>query len=239
MISKQDCIALIDLTTLSEDDNDERVLSLCRQAITLHGPVAAVCIFPPFVKTAVATLRGTGIHVATVANFPTGDVKLIDVLERIAAAIQDGADEIDVVLPYRDFMAGDTEGVRHFMTRCREVCTDVTLKVILESGEFSDLRQLRRAADLCIEVGVDFLKTSTGKTHTGATLPAAEVILQAIHDSRKPVGFKASGGIRTWAHAEAYLTMAESMMGAHWISPRTFRFGASSLLNDLMEENHG
>lgn len=233
-MTPQHCIGLLDLTTLSDTDTDDSVRALCAKAHGMHGSVAAVCLYPQFVKTAKAALAGTNIKVATVANFPTGKDNPSAVLVAIQTAIADGADEIDVVLPYESFVLGHLPHVSQFIEACKTQCGDTTLKVILESGILPSEGIVAAASQLCIDAGANFLKTSTGKVPIGATLDAAEAMLNTIKQNKKPVGFKASGGIRTWDDAQKYLALAEKIMGKDWVTPKTFRFGASSLLGDLV-----
>ncbi|HYD30778.1 MAG TPA: deoxyribose-phosphate aldolase [Azospirillaceae bacterium] len=232
-------IPLIDLTSLNDGDTAGIVASLCRRAVTPKGRVAAVCVWPRFVAQAKADLSGTGVKVATVVNFPSGAADAVAVAAETAQAVGDGADEIDMVLPYRRFLAGDRATAGAVLKDCRNACGGARLKVILESGAFTEAAELRAAADLAIAAGADFLKTSTGKIATGATLEAAAVMLEAIRASGCPVGFKASGGIREVGPAARYLDLADRLMGAGWATPRTFRFGASGLLDALVASDRG
>lgn len=229
-------IGLLDLTDLGDDTNADAAAALCERARS--ASVAAVCVWPRFVALCVDTLEGSGVRVATVVNFPSGDEALGDVLAMTSATLVDGADEIDVVLPYRAWLAGDVQTAGDVLDGVRDLASSGSdpgaLKVIIESGELPHRAAIDRATHFAIAHGADFVKTSTGKTPVSATLDAAETILEAIDVSGSPVGFKASGGIRTLADARAYLELAEELMGAGWISPTTFRFGASSLLDDLL-----
>lgn len=228
-------LALLDLTSLNDDDTKEGVRTLCARAVTPAGPVAAVCVWPRFVKTARAALKGTPVKVATVVNFPAGDSAAAAVAEETRAAIADGADEIDVVLPYRAFIDGERTRPLNLLRACREACGEgVVMKVILESGAFPDPDLLSWAARDAIAAGADYLKTSTGKIRPAATLEAAALMLEAIGQSKRPVGFKASGGIRDTAAAAAYLHLADSLRGPKWATPATVRFGASGLLDALL-----
>lgn len=228
-------VGLLDLTSLNDDDSDATVRALCARAVTPVGPVAAVCVWPRFVKTARKALKRKDVRVATVVNFPTGEADAAAVAEETRGAIKDGAQEIDVVLPYRAFIDGARTQPMNVVRACAEVCgKTVTMKVILESGAFGDPELLTWAARDSIAAGAGFLKTSTGKTQPAATLEAAALLLNTIFESGKPVGFKASGGIRAADEAAAYLTLADQVMGADWATPATFRFGASSLLDSLL-----
>lgn len=175
------------------------------------------------------------MKIATVVNFPSGDLAVADVIAETRQAIADGADEIDLVIPYRAFLSGDEAAVTEMVTAVKAACTSpVILKTILETGEIKDAALIRKASDLAIAAGSDFIKTSTGKVAVNATLAAAEIMLTAINESGKPVGFKPAGGVRTVGDAEAYLALAASILGEGWATPKTFRFGASGLLGDIL-----
>ncbi|MGE4534462.1 deoxyribose-phosphate aldolase [Halomonas sp.] len=231
-------LALMDLTSLNDDDSDRSIESLCRRARTPAGTPAAVCVYPAFVTTARRTLKALDlegkVRIATVTNFPHGGDDIMAAARESREAVAAGANEVDVVFPYRALLAGDEETGRELVACCHQACGDATLKVILETGELKDPALIRRAAELAIEGGADFLKTSTGKVAVNATLEAAEILLEAIRASGRDVGFKAAGGVRTTEDAQAYLALAERVMGASWITPEHFRFGASGLLDDLL-----
>ncbi|MEA1938081.1 MAG: deoxyribose-phosphate aldolase, partial [Pseudomonadota bacterium] len=201
------------------------------------GPVAAVCIWPRFVEISSKMLAGTGIKVATVVNFPCGGTDAAKAADETKEAISRGAAEIDVVLPYRAFMTGDESTARTVLTECKKACADkARLKVILESGSFDDPIKLSEASHLALDAGADFLKTSTGKAGTGATLEAARIMMTAIKNSGVKCGFKASGGVRDSLAAARFLALAEAIMGKGWATPDTFRFGASGLLDTLLSD---
>lgn len=228
-------LSLLDLTDLGERCTDDDVRRLCSRAVTPHGAVAAVCVWPRFVHTAVGALTGSGVKVATVVNFPSGDESLDDVVAATRSAIADGADEIDLVLPYRAFLAGDTGRVASVLDGVRDAVVDPRcLKVILETGELGTTERIEAAARVAIEHGADFVKTSTGKTATSATPMAAAAMLRVIADSERPVGIKPSGGIRTVSDAATYLQLADQVMGESWATPDTFRLGASGLLDAIL-----
>lgn len=230
-------LPLIDLTSLNDNDTEESIAGLCRRAVTPAGPVAAVCLWPRFVAQAKRRLDGTGVAVATVVNFPSGESDAVTVAEETRRAIGDGADEIDVVLPHRLFLAGTRSAAQVVLHACRGACGDgVVMKVILESGAFTSAPQLNAAAKGALAAGADFLKTSTGKTATGATPAAAAVMLGVLRGAERPAGFKASGGIRDTRQAAIYLALADRLMGAGWVGPGTFRFGASSLLDSVLAD---
>ena len=229
-------IALLDLTELGDHATVDDVTALCTRAIGPHGKVAAVCVWPRHVAHAARQLAATGVRIATVVNFPSGNDDIDAVVELARAAQLDGADEIDLVLPYRAFLAGDHARGAAMISAVRQAVaagSGKTLKVILETGELVDLAVIRAAAELAIRHGADFIKTSTGKTPVSATLGATQVMLQVIHDLDPAVGLKPSGGIRTLADAAAHLAQADTIMGPAWASPATFRFGASELLTAL------
>src|SRR3990167_3709986 len=208
-------IPLLDLTRLHDNDTTVSIQKLCAEALTPLGPVAAVCIYPRFVGCAKNALAGTSIKVATVVNFPGGDWTLVDCVAEIKRSMQDGADEIDVVMPYPFYLHGETNYVLEFLQVCRGVMgLKMTMKVILETGALINADHIADATDLAIEAGADFIKTSTGKMAINATLPAAEIILKRIREHPdKKVGFKAAGGIYTVSQAAEYLQLAENMMG--------------------------
>ena len=227
---------MLDLTELGDHATVDDVTALCTRAIGPHGKVAAVCVWPRHVAHAARQLAATGVRIATVVNFPSGNDDIDAVVELARAAQLDGADEIDLVLPYRAFLAGDHARGAAMISAVRQAVaagSGKTLKVILETGELGDLAVIRAAAELAIRHGADFIKTSTGKTPVSATLGATQVMLQAIHDLDPAVGLKPSGGIRTLAEAAAHLAQADTIMGPAWASPATFRFGASGLLTAL------
>ena len=229
-------LALLDLTDLNDGCTDDDVRRLCVRSVTPHGSVAAVCVWPRFVRTAVDESTTTGVKVATVVNFPSGDEPVEHVVEATITAISDGADEIDLVLPYRAFLAGDEKSVETMLTAVRAAVTSPRhLKVILETGELDRLDLVERAARLAIEHGADFVKTSTGKSKVSATPEAVRTMLRVIAETERPVGIKPSGGIRTITDAATYLQLADEIMGPSWASPHTFRFGASGLLDAILD----
>lgn len=227
----------LDLTDLNEDTTEENILALCERAAR-HRP-AAVCVWPRFVTASTTALAGTGVRVATVVNFPGGNDPAAEVATLTRQAIADGADEIDVVLPYTAFLEGNLDRAAQVLDATREAAGDATVKVIIETGELRDAEHIRSAATFAIEHGAQFVKTSTGKTPVSATPEAARAILEVLAGlgtSIEPVGFKASGGVRTVADARVYIELAEELMGEGWVTPATFRFGASGLLGDILRE---
>ncbi|HEV7325277.1 MAG TPA: deoxyribose-phosphate aldolase [Bosea sp. (in: a-proteobacteria)] len=228
-------LRLLDLTDLSDQASETGTLQLCARAVAAPGPVAAICIWPQFIKLARQTLKASPVRIATVVNFPAGNSNCNLIGSDITEAIADGADEIDLVLPWRAFLAGDAEIAREMVAEARGSCGDKTLKVILETGEYPDQDAVRAASHLAIAAGADFIKTSTGKTTTSATPGAARTMLEAIKASGKPVGLKPSGGLRTLGDAKSYLDLADEIMGPGWATPKTFRFGASGLYGVLAD----
>jgi deoxyribose-phosphate aldolase len=226
-------ISLVDLTDLTDDCTPAAIESLCERAAR-YG-TAAVCVWPDFVAQSSAALAGTGVRVATVVNFPSGDERPFAVGLVTERALADGAHEIDTVLPFKAFAAGDRDRPSAMLERVRRITEgNALMKVILETGELPDLDTAEEAARFAIEHGADFVKTSTGKTPVSATLPAAERMLEVIAASGRPVGIKPAGGISTADAAGDYITLAERIMGDGWVAPATFRFGASGLLNALL-----
>lgn len=236
MFSNKKIISLIDLTTLNDSDTHDIVRQLCQAAQTPRGNVAAVCVYPQFVATAKQTLpENSHIGLATVVNFPTGNEPLAQVAAQTQQAIADGADEIDLVLPYTDLQAGNTKHVFDFVKEITEICHNhhAKIKVILETGALS-ADEIRLAARIAIEAGADFLKTSTGKIAVGATPEAAAILLDEIRASGKAVGIKLSGGVREVAAAQGYVAQAATVLGNDWINANNIRIGASSLLDSLL-----
>lgn len=238
-VSKE-AISLMDLTTLNDNDTDAKVAQLCMDAKTQAGDTAAICIYPRFIPAArkvLAQQDSASINIATVTNFPHGNDDLAIAFAETRAAVAYGADEIDVVFPYRALIAGNSEVGAQMIAGCRAICgANVCLKVIIESGELKTPELIKQASDICIAAGADFIKTSTGKVAVNATLEATKVMLQSIKDSGKDVGFKAAGGVKDAATAGQYLQAARDIMGDDWVNTDHFRFGASSLLVSLLNE---
>lgn len=228
-------LPLLDLTDLSDACTPDAVEALCRDARA--DGVAAVCVWPRFVAQAASALAGGPVRIATVVNFPGGGDAVARTVTETREALARGADEIDLVLPYHAFLAGDQDGPRAMVAAIREVCTGRTsLKVILETGVLGDPPLIAQASTLALDAGADFIKTSTGKTPVSATPEAAAAMLHAIatHRGGRPAGLKVSGGLRRLADAARYLRLADEIMGPDWASPATFRIGASSLRQDLV-----
>jgi deoxyribose-phosphate aldolase len=231
-------IGLVDLTSLNTNDTQASVAAFLEKANTSHGHVAAVCVYPQFVRLAAAQLAGSKISVASVANFPEGAAPLENVLVEIGSAIEDGANEIDVVFPYGRYLAGEQHYAHTFVEACKAVCGDkIKLKVILETGALNDPAIIADAAYEVLAAGADFIKTSTGKIAEGATLEAAATMLLVIRhiepQLKHHVGIKISGGIRDMQTAAQYIALADKIMGREWVTPQTFRIGASKLIEGL------
>ncbi len=222
--------SLVDLTDLSDDASTASTDELCERALK-HG-TAAVCVWPDFVARAAARLDGSMVSVATVVNFPTGDERPFAVGVLTERVVADGADDVDVVIPYRSFLAGDTARSAAVLDVVRSATEGrAIMKAILETGELADVDTIERAAETAIACGADFVKTSTGKSPVSATPDAASAMLRAVARADRPVGLKPSGGIRTVGDAERYMTLAETVIGD--LRPQNFRFGASGLLDAL------
>lgn len=228
-------IGLLDLTSLEDSDDEAKIAGLCRRAVTPHGTVAAVCVYGRYVPQCKSALAGTGIRVAAVVNFPHGGTDAEAAAEEAAGLVALGSDEIDMVLPYDAFLHGETAVARAVVAACRAACGDrAKLKVILETGALAEPARIVEASRLAIAAGADFIKTSTGKGPPGATPAAARAMLTVIRETARPVGFKASGGVRTLEQALDYVSLADEIMGAGWCTPANFRIGASGLLDDLL-----
>ena len=229
-------VALMDLTTLNDTDTTESINNLVASIEPKLGIPAAVCVYSQFVsdaKLALAERELQQVKVATVTNFPSGEQPLEQVISETLFAIERGADEVDLVIPYKALIADDERKVLEYVQASKDACgTQVQLKVIIESGELTN-ELIATATKLAIEGGADFVKTSTGKVAVNATLAATKVILETIKASDKKVGFKAAGGVRTVTDAAEYLALAESIMGEAYLQPDLFRFGASGLLSDV------
>lgn len=251
-------ISMCDLTTLEGADTPGRVQQMCAKARypvppDMIGPhllkkklrpipsVAAVCVYPSMVSTAVKSLKGSGIAVASVATaFPSGQAPLEIKIEDTKFAVSQGATEIDMVINRGAFLSGRYQDVFDEIVEIKRASGPAHLKVILETGELGSFDRVRLASEIAMEAGADFIKTSTGKVTPAATLPVTLVMLQAIADfykrTGKKIGMKPAGGIRTAKQAVHYLCMVNETLGPDWLSPDLFRFGASSLLNDLLRQ---
>jgi deoxyribose-phosphate aldolase len=242
-------IRMVDLTTLEGADTPGKVRSLCAKAMRPDPTdptvpaVAAVCVYPDLVGTAVHELRGTAVQVASVATaFPSGRAALSTKLQDVRDAVAAGATEIDMVIDRGAFLAGRYLQVFEEIVATKAECGRAHLKVILETGELAMLDNVRRASWLSLIAGADFIKTSTGKISPAATPPVALVMLEAVREYRTATGelrgVKLAGGIRASKEAVRYLVMVNEVVGEEWLTPDLFRFGASSLLNDLLQQRH-
>jgi deoxyribose-phosphate aldolase len=238
-------IRMMDLTTLEGSDTPGKIAALCSKAIRPDPvdrtvpSVAAVCVYPNLVPYARERLEGSGVKVASVATgFPSGQYPTEIKLEDVRAAVELGADEIDMVIDRGAFLSGRYAKVYDEIVRVKEASGDAHLKVILETGELGTYDNVRRASLLAMAAGADFIKTSTGKISPAATLPVALVMLEAIRDvhdeTGRMVGFKPAGGIRTAKQAVQHLVLVHETLGTDWLTPDLHRFGASSLLNDVL-----
>ncbi len=235
-------IRMVDLTTLEGSDTPGKVRALCAKARRPEADcpaVAAVCVYPAMVPAAFEALRGSGVHLASVAtSFPSGQAPLEVKLADTKAAVAAGADEIDMVISRGAFLAGRYELVFDEIQAIKQACGDAHLKVILETGELGGYDNVRRASWLAMRAGADFIKTSTGKVPSAATLPVTLIMLEAVRDfyaeTGRRIGVKPAGGIRTTKDAIRYLVMVNETAGPDWLTADLFRFGASTLLNDLL-----
>ncbi|MFI6760242.1 deoxyribose-phosphate aldolase [Micromonospora sp. NPDC050417] len=238
-------IRMVDLTTLEGADTPGKVRALSAKARRPDPAdpscpaVAAVCVYPAMVPVAAEALAGSGVHLASVATaFPSGQAPLSVKLADTEAAVAAGADEIDMVINRGAFLSGRYREVYDEIVAVKAACGDAHLKVILETGELATYDNVRRASWLAMLAGGDFIKTSTGKVPVAATLPVTLVMLEAVRDFRdatgRQVGVKPAGGIRTTKDAIKYLVMVNETAGEDWLDPDWFRFGASTLLNDLL-----
>lgn len=245
---------MIDLTTLEGKDTEGKVMQMCYKALHLADSipglptVAAVCVYPTHVATAKKIVKDSNVKIASVATaFPSGNSSLQIKLEDTKIAVDNGADEIDMVISRGEFLQGNYNFVYDEIAAIKKACGKARLKVILETGELSTLDNVRKASDIAIAAGADFIKTSTGKIQPAATMPVTLVMLLAIKDhyqnTGKMVGMKPAGGISTAKSALQYLVMLNETLGPKWMTNEWFRFGASSLANDIIlqlgKENKG
>lgn len=238
-------LSMIDHTTLEGSDSPGKVIQLCKKAkqpypaIPDLPTVAAVCVYPRMVHVAKKELKGSDVHVASVATaFPSGQAPLSMRLEETKFAVAEGADEVDMVISRGAFLNGEFNLVFDEIAAVKEACGGAHLKVILETGELHTYENVRKASDIAMHAGADFIKTSTGKVSPAATQPVTLVMLEAIRDyyyeTGKMIGMKPAGGIRTAKQAIQYLVIVKETLGAAWLNKDYFRFGASSLTNDIL-----
>ncbi len=238
-------MSMMDLTTLEAKDTPGKVRQLCAKAMRPYDAMpdlpsaAAICVYPTMVRVAKDALGNSGVKVAAVATaFPSGMSTRKVKLDETKFAVSEGADEIDMVISRGHFLAGEYNYVFDEIAAVKEACREAHLKVILETGELSTLDNVRKASDIAMYAGADFIKTSTGKVQPAATLPVTLVMLEAIRDfyykEGKMIGMKPAGGIATAKLAIQYLVVLNETLGEAWMNPNYFRFGASSLANDLL-----
>ena len=229
-------LPLLDLTSLGEGDTPAQIETLCASALAVDPRPAAICVYPEHVTTVRRALAPAAVKVATVVNFPDGGGNAERVSRETRRAIAAGADEVDMVLPWRALLDGQARIARAAVAACRAACgPGIALKLILETGELREAVHVQAACRIGLEEGVDFLKTSTGKVPVNATPEAARLMLEAIADAGGRCGLKLAGGIRTLDEAAAYLQMVATRMGDDWISPQHLRIGASALFAELRD----
>jgi deoxyribose-phosphate aldolase len=223
-------LSVVDLTRLERPDDAAAIDALAAKAVTPAGSVAAICVYPEWIER----VRDAGVPVAAVANFPAGEDDAELAAREAAGAVEAGAAEVDVVVPWRAFAAGDDQAIERIVAATRAAIGEATgLKAILETGSLEGPDAIRAAARRALDAGADFLKTSTGKVGPGATLEATRVLLEVVKTAGHGA-VKASGGVRTAEQAAEYLALADEVMGAGWATPERFRIGASALVDDLL-----
>ena len=238
-------LSMIDQTTLEGSDSPGKVKQMCYKALHVHDAlpglphVAAVCVYPTMVRVAKAELQGSGINVAAVATaFPSGQADHDTKIQDLRYAISEGADEVDMVISRGAYLRGEFNYVYDEIAEFKQICGDVHLKVILETGELGTLDRVRHASDLALAAGGDFIKTSTGKVQPAATQTVTLVMLEAVRDfyqrTGQKRGMKPAGGIKSAKQAIQYLVTVNETLGPDWLTPHLFRFGASTLTNDIL-----
>lgn len=238
-------LGMVDLTTLEGMDSPGKVRQLCYKAMHPHESlpdipkVAAVCVYPNLVRVAKDALKGSGINVASVAtSFPSGMGTMESRIKEVAYAVDEGADEVDMVISRWAFLNREYNYVYDEVAAVKEACGEAHLKVILETGELQTLENVRKASDISMHAGADFIKTSTGKVNPASTQPVTLVMLEAIREyfyrTGRKIGMKPAGGIRDAKTAIQYLVLVKETLGTAWLTPDLFRFGASTLANDLL-----
>lgn len=240
----QHIIGFIDLTSLEGKDNEKSIKKLCEKALQKYEnipSVGAVCVYPTLVRIAKRELQNSNIKIASVAGaFPSGLSPLKIKLQEVKFALDEGADEIDMVISRGKFLENNFCEVHDEIAAIKEVCGNKTLKVILETGELITTENIKKASEIAIEAGADFIKTSTGKIPISATIPAVEVMLNCIkihyQKTNKKIGIKPSGGIKDVKTAMEYLSLTSKILGDEWLTPSLFRFGASSLYDAVLAE---
>lgn len=247
--NRQECLksilGMMDLTTLEGSDNDSRINQLCLRAVSLRDTgigvdsTAAVCVYPVFIPVAKKNLQGTNVKVAAVAGgFPSGQMPLHLRIAEVEWAAEQGADEIDMVISRGKMLSGDEDFIKNEIELHKKACKSAHLKVILETGELQKAEIIQKASEISIAAGADFIKTSTGKIQPAATLEAAWVMLHVIRThydkTGVKIGFKPAGGIATAEDAMNYYLLVKNILGAEWLTPALFRFGASRLFDNVL-----
>jgi deoxyribose-phosphate aldolase len=231
-------IGLLDLMALNAADTEQRIVGMCQRALTPLGPVAALCVYPRFVllaRTTLDRLRTPDIGVVAVVNFPYGSPNVQCAASEARAAVMAGADEIDLVYPFRTLLSGDQQTGRDMVAACKASCGPrAALTVTLETGDLRDPQIIRTACKVAIGSGADFIKTSTGKLVISATPQDGRIMLESIAETGGQVGIKFAGGIRTFSEARVFLELARGRFGPQWLHAQRVRLGASSLLDDLL-----
>ena len=234
----QRALEMMDLTSLTDSESAEDIITLCQNAKSAKGNTAAICIFPRFIPLAKKALAAQGtpeVKIATVTNFPHGNDDINIAVAETKAAVAYGADEVDVVFPYRALISGNETIGYDLVSACKNACSEnVQLKVIIETGELKTDALITKASEISIAAGADFIKTSTGKVAVNATPEAAKLMLTVIKEKNTAVGFKPAGGVKNAEDAAIYLDLASGILGENWASKSNFRFGASSLLTNLL-----
>ncbi len=235
----QRALSLMDLTSLTDSESEQDIINLCQQAKSPAGETAAICIYPRFIPLARKALKAQEtpqVKIATVTNFPHGNDDIDIALAETKAAVAYGADEVDLVFPYSALMQGNETIGFDMVKVCKQACGETAkLKVIIESGELASEALIKKASEISINAGADFIKTSTGKVAVNATPEAAKIMLEVIKNKNTNVGFKPAGGVRNAEDAKVYLDLADNILGSDWADSHHFRFGASSLLASLLE----
>jgi deoxyribose-phosphate aldolase len=224
-------MSLIDATCLDEQAAEETILNLCQLVKSAPTRVASICVYPKWISVVKKYFEQGKMTITTVINFPKVTLDSQTMQRQIKAAIEDGADEIDIVFPYETFDLNKPQATMNFLQSAKAACGDHILKVIIESGEAPSIEWIEKATHCVVESGADFVKTSTGKTPIGATPEAVKAIAYALQEADRPCGLKISGGVRTIEQANNYLHIVESILGKSFITPSWLRFGASSLLD--------
>lgn len=230
-------ISFLDFTSLNENETGADIDALCQQA--MKHKVAAICVYPKWLPLTRQLITNSTVKIATVVNFPHGTESVIDVQAQIDDALKEGAEEIDVVIPYQEFLQNhDSKALERFVFSCKKLLPpNYALKTIIETGAFTNDKLLEQACLACLSGGADFLKTSTGKITRGASLDAAAIMLGSLQSfGEKARGLKVSGGIKTYQQANEYWALCKLIMGADWLNSNHFRIGASSLLQDLLNQ---